>query len=126
MQRAFLGFEVLQQLEILASQEGTTAGDLIRRIVGDHLMRTPPPTPRPFNVPLPLISASETGPIQPLTDKDADFPDGTDRPHRPSPHNLCGQRFVRFLNRKSLYKIQRDMMSRPGPPPANTIDYRKP
>jgi hypothetical protein len=63
---------VLQQLEMLARREGATPGDLIRRIVEDHVSRFQPPLQRSFNVSLPLIPASETGPIQPLTGKDVD------------------------------------------------------
>lgn len=63
---------VLQQLEMLAKREGATPGDLIRRIVEDHVARSQPYEPRCFNVSLPLIPASETGPIQALTGKDVD------------------------------------------------------
>jgi hypothetical protein len=63
---------VLQQLEILARREGATPGDLIRRIVEDHVARSQPSVQRGFNVSLPLIPASETGPIRPLTGKDVD------------------------------------------------------
>jgi hypothetical protein len=63
---------VLQQLEILARREGATPGDLIRRVVEDHLARSQPPVQRSFNVSLPLIPASETGSIHLLTGKDVD------------------------------------------------------
>jgi len=63
---------VLLQLEILARQEGATPGDLIRRIVEDHVARSQTSVPRSFNVSLPLIPASETGPIRPVTGKDVD------------------------------------------------------
>lgn len=63
---------VLHQLEILARQEGATPADLIRRIVEDHIARTQPSVARSLNVSLPLIPASETGPIRPLTGKDVD------------------------------------------------------
>jgi len=63
---------VLQQLEVLARQEGATPGDLIRRIVEDHVARSQPSARRRFEVSLPLIPASETGPIQPVTGKDVD------------------------------------------------------
>ena len=63
---------VLQQLEVLAGQEGATPSDLIRRIVEDHLARTQPSVPRTYSVSLPLIPASETGPIQPVIGKHLD------------------------------------------------------
>jgi hypothetical protein len=63
---------VLQQLEMLARREGATPGDLIRRIVEDHVARSQPSVQRSFNVSLPLIPASETGPIRPITGKDVD------------------------------------------------------
>jgi hypothetical protein len=63
---------VLQQLEMLARREGATPGDLIRRIVEDHVARSQSSAPRSFKVSLPLIPASETGPIRPLTGKDVD------------------------------------------------------
>ena len=58
---------VLQQLEMLARREGATPGDLIRRIVEDHVARSQPSGQRSLNVSLPLIPASETGPIRPVT-----------------------------------------------------------
>jgi hypothetical protein len=63
---------VLQQLEILARREGATPDDLIRRIVVDHVARSQPSVQRGLNVSLPLIPASETGPIPPVTGKDVD------------------------------------------------------
>jgi hypothetical protein len=63
---------VLQQLEMLAGREGATPGDLIRRIVEDHVARCQPPVERRLSVSLPLIPASETGPIRPVTGKDVD------------------------------------------------------
>jgi hypothetical protein len=63
---------VLQELEMLARQEGATPGDLIRRIVEDHVARIQPSVQHTFNVSLPLIPASETGPIRPVTGKDVD------------------------------------------------------
>jgi hypothetical protein len=63
---------VLQQLEILARREGATPGDIIRRIVEDHVARSQPFEHRTLNVSLPLIPASETGPIRPVTGKDVD------------------------------------------------------
>ena len=63
---------VLQQLEMLARREGATPGDLIRRIVEDHVARNQPSVQRSLSVSLPLIPASETGPIGPVTGKDVD------------------------------------------------------
>jgi hypothetical protein len=63
---------VIEQLEMLASREGATPGDLIRRIVEDYVGRTRPFVERPGKVSLPLIPASETGPIRPVTGKDLD------------------------------------------------------
>ena len=63
---------VLQQLEMLARREGATPGDLIRRIVEDHVARCQASAHRSVNVSLPLIPASETGPIRPITGKDVD------------------------------------------------------
>jgi len=64
---------VLQQLEMLARREGATPGDLIRRIVEEHVARCQPAAHRPiFNVSLPLIPDSETGPIRPVTGRDVD------------------------------------------------------
>jgi hypothetical protein len=63
---------VLQQLEMLARREGATPGDLIRRIIEDHVARSQPPVQRNLSVSLPLIPASETGPIGPVAGKDVD------------------------------------------------------
>jgi hypothetical protein len=63
---------VLQQLEMLARREGATPGDLIRRIVEEHVARCQPSAQRIFNVSLPLIPAFETGPIRPVTGRDVD------------------------------------------------------
>lgn len=63
---------VLQQLEMLARREGATPGDLIRRIVEDHVARSQPAAQRTIDVSLPLIPASETGPIGPITGIDVD------------------------------------------------------
>ena len=63
---------VLRQLEMLAQREGATPGDLIRRIVEDHVARSQPSVQRSLNVSLPLIPASETGAIRPITGKDVD------------------------------------------------------
>jgi len=64
--------EVLQQLEMLARREGATPGDLIRRIVEDHVARSQSSIRPSLNVRLPLIPASETGPIRPVTGRDVD------------------------------------------------------
>jgi Ribbon-helix-helix protein, copG family len=63
---------LLQQLEMLARREGATPGDLIRRIVEDHVARSQASAQRTFNASLPLIPASETGPILPVTGEDVD------------------------------------------------------
>jgi hypothetical protein len=63
---------VFQQLETLARREGATPGDLIRRIIEDHVARSQPSIRRSLNVSLPLIPASETGSIRPVTGKDVD------------------------------------------------------
>ena len=63
---------VLQQLETLARREGATPADLIRRIIEDHVARSQPSAQRILNMSLPLIPASETGPIRPVTGKDVD------------------------------------------------------
>jgi ribbon-helix-helix CopG family protein len=58
--------EVLRQLEKLAKQEGATTGDLIRRLLEAHVANQAPPPDNGYDVRLPLIPASETGPIQPI------------------------------------------------------------
>ena len=63
---------VLRQIEMLAGREGATPGDLIRRIVEDHVTRCRPSARRRISVSLPLIPASETGPSRPITGKDVD------------------------------------------------------
>ena len=63
---------VLQQLDLLARREGATVDDLIRRIVEDHVARSQPAIQPTLNVHLPLIPASETGPIRPMTGMDVD------------------------------------------------------
>ena len=63
---------VLRELEILARREGATAADLIRRLVETHVASSQPPVERRLEVPLPLIPAAETGPIQPVTGADVD------------------------------------------------------
>lgn len=70
---------VLQQLEMLARREGATPSDLIRRIVEDHVSRCQPSVQSSLNVSLPLIPASETGPIRPITGKDVDELPSDDR-----------------------------------------------
>ena len=63
---------ILKQLELLARREGVTPEDVIRRIVEDHVARSQPSVRRGLNVSLPLIPASETGPIGPITGRDMD------------------------------------------------------
>jgi hypothetical protein len=63
---------VLRQLETLAKREGATPGDLIRRLVEAHVAHSEAFAQPGQYVSLPLIPASETGPIQPLTGKDVD------------------------------------------------------
>ena len=62
----------LRQLEVLAKREGATPADLILRLVEAHVEQCNPPVQRTIEVHLPLIAASETGPIQPVTGKDVD------------------------------------------------------
>jgi hypothetical protein len=62
---------VLRQLE-LASREGATAVDLIRRLVEAHVANSQPLVQCSVNVSLPLIPATETGPIRPVTGRDVD------------------------------------------------------
>jgi len=63
---------VLRQLEMLAKQEGATPADLILRLVEAHVEQCNPPVQRTIEVHLPLIAASETGPIQPVTGRAVD------------------------------------------------------
>ena len=63
---------VLRQLETLAKQEGATPADLIRRFVEARIETSDAPLQRSVEVRLPLIPASETGPIQPVTGADVD------------------------------------------------------
>lgn len=63
---------VLHQLEMLARREGATPGDLIRRIVEEHVAGSQLAVGRSLDVSLPLIPASETGPIRAFTGKDVD------------------------------------------------------
>ena len=62
---------VLQQLDALASREGATTADLIRRLIEAHLNRRQPAERNQF-VRLPLIPVSETGPIQSVTGSEVD------------------------------------------------------
>ena len=63
---------VFRQLEMVASQEGATPADLIRRLVEAHIETSNAPSQHNLEARLPLIPASETGPIQPVTGKDVD------------------------------------------------------
>jgi hypothetical protein len=63
---------VLRQLEMVARQEGATPADLIRRLVEAHIETINAPSQPNLEARLPLIPASETGPIQPVTGKDVD------------------------------------------------------
>jgi len=56
---------LLRQLELLAGRQGETPAELIRRLVEDYVASTQPVATRALDVPLPLIPAFETGPIQP-------------------------------------------------------------
>jgi hypothetical protein len=63
---------VLRQLEVLAEREGATPADLILRLVKTHVEQCSPQLQSTIDVRLPLIAASETGPIQPVTGRDVD------------------------------------------------------
>lgn len=63
---------VLRKLEILARSEGATAADLIQQIVEAHVASRQTSEERRSVVSLPLIPASETGPIQPVSGQDVD------------------------------------------------------
>lgn len=63
---------VLRELEALARSEGTTTAELIQRIVEAHMANRQTTGERRFSVPLPLIRAAETGPIQPVSGRDVD------------------------------------------------------
>jgi len=63
---------VLRQLEMLAKREGATPADLIRRLVEAHAEGSNPTAQHNLEAHLPLIPASETGPIQPVTGADVD------------------------------------------------------
>lgn len=67
-----LSEDVLRQLEMLTQRQGGTPGDLIRRIVEEHVARSQPFMECGVNVSLPLIPASETGPIRPVTGRDVE------------------------------------------------------
>lgn len=60
------------QLEMLAKQEGATPADLIRRLVEARIETSSEPLQCNLEAHLPLIPASETGPIQPVTGADVD------------------------------------------------------
>jgi len=63
---------VLRKLETLAEREGATPADVIRRFVEAQVETNRAPPQRGLEVHLPLIPASETGPIQPVTGADVD------------------------------------------------------
>jgi hypothetical protein len=63
---------VLRELEALARSEGTTTGDLIQQIIEAHVASRQTNADHRFTVPLPLIPASETGPIQPVFGRNVD------------------------------------------------------
>jgi hypothetical protein len=84
--------EVLEQLEMLARREGATPSDLIRRIIENHVARSQPSVQRDLNVALPLIPASETGPIGPVTGKDVDELLSDDRLTASCQHMDCARR----------------------------------
>ena len=63
---------VLRQVEVLARREGVTAAELIRRLVSAHVACSKPSVEHNHEAPLPLIPASETGPILPIKGKDVD------------------------------------------------------
>ncbi len=63
---------LLRQLEEWAGREGATTADLIRRLVEEGLERTKPLVSVTDKVHLPLISAFETGPIQPVYGEELD------------------------------------------------------
>jgi hypothetical protein len=63
---------VLRQIEMLAKQAGATPADLIRQLVEAHVESSNPTGQRNLEARLPLIPASETGPIQPVTGGDVD------------------------------------------------------
>jgi hypothetical protein len=62
----------MQELEILAIEQGTTPNGLIRRLVTEHLDRYGRTSETRHDVHLPLIPVGETGSIQPLTGSDLD------------------------------------------------------
>jgi hypothetical protein len=72
---------ILRQLEMLAKQEGATPADPILRLIEAHEEQCNPPVQRTIEVHLPLIAASETGPIQPVTGRDVDEVFSRDHSH---------------------------------------------
>ena len=67
-----VGSAVLRQLELVARQEGATPADLIRRLFEAHIETTKAQPQRNLKARLPLIPASESGPIQPIKGEDVD------------------------------------------------------
>lgn len=63
---------VLRQLEALARSEGTTIAGLIQQIVQSHIASRQIFNDLRSAVPPPVIPASETGPIQPISGRDVD------------------------------------------------------
>lgn len=63
---------VLRELQSMAEREGATTADLIRRLVEDHVAHHGTANKAGGERALPLIPASETGPIQPVTGSDLD------------------------------------------------------
>ena len=63
---------VLRKLETLARTEGMTTASLIQRIIEAHIATRQTTGERRFSVALPLIPASETGPILPVSGTDVD------------------------------------------------------
>ncbi len=63
---------VLRELEALARSEGTTTAQLIRRIVEAHMTTRQKSDVDRFAISFPLIPASETGLIQPLSGRNVD------------------------------------------------------
>jgi hypothetical protein len=62
-----LSAAVIRELEIRARREGATLADLIRCLVEAHVEDSSAPAVRNLEAHLPLIAASETGPIHPVT-----------------------------------------------------------
>jgi hypothetical protein len=57
---------VLRQVEGLAERRGLTVGELIRQLVDAHMENNHPSLRNAKEIRLPLIPASETGPIGPF------------------------------------------------------------